>query len=154
MQGVAHIRHSADGTGAALITVHCPASIELLAAAIETIAPVNIRMNYNSDAFGRHHPIVRYQFEPTEEGKTTLDGVKLDVQEEDGQVVGKLEINLREHTLADRLRALVRQDRVHYTVGFPIAALSAGETGSAGPEVLAQLEAWFKLYQPDAPVHP
>ena len=150
VEGMAYIHHAIDASGGAVITVHCPATLEALASAIEQVAPVAQRMKYNTDAFMRSQPIIHFQFAPTDEGKASLDGVKLDVEERDGQVIGTLEINPQEHSRADHLRALVLKDRVHHAVSFPAAALFAGEDGSVGREVLAQLDEWFRPYLPAA----
>ena len=92
------------------------------------------------------HPLVHFQFAPTDEGNHVIDEVKLDVQEKDGQALGILTITPVQHSLREHLRSLVGKDDVHHEVAFSLDALATDEEGNVGEEVAAQLREWFDPY--------
>ncbi len=59
--------------------------------------------------------------------KEKLDGVRLEMQLVGDRIEGWVEVNLREHTLAEHLRAMVHADRIR----FPISVPAGDCTGAA-----------------------
>lgn len=51
--------------------------------------------------------------------KERLDGVRLEMQLVGDRIVGWVEVNPREHTLAEHLRAVVRADRSRFPISLP-----------------------------------
>lgn len=122
-----------DREGVTSFTLLPPRAVEGLEMALCACGDFSLRWRTNRKTE------VHSDFRPPDGLKKSLDGVKLIVQEEGPDVVGVLEINPQEKSLADRLKSLVRADLVKHPIRFPAAPLAASLNGTPVPEVVTQL---------------
>ncbi len=123
-----------DSEGHTRFQLRPPLAIRGLSAALTHIAPFQLKSLTNVGN------VVHMDFTPPPAQKNSLDGVKLMVSQDGDTVSGQLEINPQEKTIADRLKALAKKDRVQHPLRFPAAGLESALNGSAPAEVTARLQ--------------
>ena len=90
---------------------------------------------------------VEIEFAPPDDLKKHLDGVKLIVRREGEEIVGDLEINPQEKTLADHLKALRLKDRVRHPIRFSAVTLEkGGDDGTPPEEITRDLRVLLESY--------
>jgi sporulation-control protein spo0M len=130
-----------DREGNAGFVLLPPASALGLGRAVCQVAP------FTEKAHAMYGKDVHLDYRPPANLEQSLDGVKLMVREQGDQLVGTFEVNPQEHSIADRLKALVHKDRVRYPISFPAAPLAAAEGGAPVPdEVVAKLRELLQPY--------
>ncbi|MBW3624228.1 MAG: sporulation protein [Armatimonadetes bacterium] len=117
-----------------------PVAIMRAADALKAIAPFKPKHYINNKG------TVHYDFAPPEDKKDTLDGVLLMLREDGDQVTGVFEINPQEQSIADRLKALMKKDRVKHDVSFDRNALLEAPEGEPPVEVVEKMRELLQPY--------
>lgn len=138
------VPRAADREGGRPFNLVPPPAIKGLAEALGQLAPLEIKSITNTSTFGKPTPRVSIDFKPSSALQKNLDGVKFMVEQQGERVAGVLEINPAEHSLADRMKALARKDRVQHDIDFAAAPLAA--FGPAPQEVMDKLGELLKPY--------
>jgi sporulation-control protein len=125
-----------DRHGAAGFTLLAPRAVLALSQALCRIADCELK------SFANKNEKITVELRPLPQRRKDLDGLTLTVKDDGQQVAGTLEINPQEKSLADRLKALAKKDRVYHNVAFDSPSLAASET-DAPANVVEQLQSWL-----------
>lgn len=134
------VPRAADRRGQVKFKMLPPVALSRAAEAVEAVAPFKMKHFLNNKG------VVHFDFGPPEDRKDKLDGVMLQVREDVDRVTGVLEINPQEHSIADRLKALMKKDRVRHDVSLDRQALLDAPEGQPPAEVVEQLRALLQPY--------
>lgn len=86
---------------------------------------------------------VTVELKPLPPRQKDLDGLTLIVTDDGRQVAGTFEVNPQEKSMADRLRALAKKDRVRHPIAFDSASLvSATDAPGVSAQVAEQLRSF------------
>ena len=134
------VPRAADRHGNQGFRILPPAPLMRVASALTEVSPFNLKFFVN----GKDG--VHFDFAPPESLKKELDGVRLILREDGAQVNGVFEINPQERSMADRLKALVKKDRVRHDLSFPIETVAGDLNGPAPSEIVARFREWLQPY--------
>jgi sporulation-control protein spo0M len=144
-----------ESEGAASIEVRLEDSIQGLILAVKRLGRLDVEWSHHGVALP-HKATGRIDIDcrPTKALKESLDGLKLTVEAKDGRLAGTLEINPRDRTPVEHLKALVRADRIRHPLDFeakPLAEFARQQRskakGAVPPEeVMRRLRELLKPY--------
>jgi sporulation-control protein spo0M len=117
-----------------------PVALIRAAEAVTSLSPFELKHYVNDKG------TVHFDFAPPEDKKNALDGVRLWLREDVDRVTGVFEINPQEHSIADRLKALMKKDRVRHDVRFDRQALLEAPEGQPPADVIERLRALLQPY--------
>lgn len=129
-----------DRHAEAAIEVGFPAEFNQVAAALCEVAEFKLAVA------GTTKDGVDFDFRPPQALKKSLDGVRLLLRRESGDVSGVLEINPQEKSLGDFLKSLARKDRVRHEVRFTAAELRSTPETPVPPAVINRLRSLLQPY--------
>lgn len=122
------------------IKIGFPAEFNKVAAALCEVAEFKLTVA------GAVNGGIDFDFRPPQELKKSLDGVRLILRREGGDVVGIFEINPQEKSLGDFLKSLAKKDRVRHDVRFTAAELAGTEASHVPQVVVSRLRALLQPY--------
>jgi sporulation-control protein len=134
------IPRAADRHGQVQFKLLPPVSLMRAAEALLSVATFRLK------SFGHHNGAIHFDFAPPEEKKGGLDGVKLMIRDDIDRVTGEIEINPQEHSMADRLKALMKKDRVRHDVSFSRQFLLESAEGDPPVEAVNTLRDLIQPY--------